>query len=282
MLRWSSLKGLTAIILFIVAAVLIEYLIILYAMKLGVKEESPVQWSFKFPVTNWTATLTLSPFFHLVPVAVIIALTSTWICLTKYVAMNPQKPSIEKDKLIKKASRKTGEESKIKLRFESSEKAFLSKIKLRFLKSRSIALFWRKVSFAKATIKSALLILLSFSALTLIVSILAYPKMIYQTLSNFYIHNPLLLGFVKTVGTATMGWFCSAFNNAVLNVAPLFRNFIQSVGSLIKPVVELSPAGKYLVIQNVAAWISASSVLLYGAITQRRHRLRRVKKSWRR
>jgi hypothetical protein len=280
-LRWSSLKGLTAIILFIVAAVLIEYLIILYAMKLGVKEESSVQWIFKFPGTDWTATLTLSPFFHLVPAAAIIALTSSWICLTKYVAMKPQKSSTEKGKLIKKAGRETRKESRIKSRFESSAKAFLSKIKLRLLKSRSIALFSRKVSFAKATIKSAFLILLIFSALTLIVSILAYPKVIYQTLSNFYIHNPSLLGFVKKVGTSTMGWFCSAFNNAILNFAPAFRNVIQSVGSLIEPIVKLSPAGKYLVIQNVAVWVSASSVLLYGAITKRRHRPRGVKKVWR-
>jgi hypothetical protein len=61
-------------------------------------------------------------------------------------------------------------------------------------------------------------------------------------------------------------------NNALLFAAPTFRDFVQSLGVIIKPLTELDNTGKYLVFQNVAAWASALSALFYGEYARKGYR----------
>jgi len=284
--QWTTLKGLTAILLFLIAATLIEYIVVLYAINLGVKDETLQQWSPQFPDTDWTITITISPLFHLVPIAVIIALVSSWTYLTRHVAVKPPEKWKGKAKSISKHGKERGFEEVKKLTAKMRD--FFGNLKSALLRIKGVAYIWQKIHFARATIKSASVVLLVFGALILLVSILTYPQLIYWTVSTAYRNDPLLLGFMtwisnsgKNIATALapIGWICSAANNALLSIAPAFRDFVLSLGGLIKPLVELDGAGKYLVFQNVAAWVSALTALLYGG---RKRKIYRYKKGRRR
>jgi len=288
-LRWATLKGLTAIILFIILAVLVEYAIVVYAISLGVREENPLKGSFKFPGTDWTITIAVSPLFHIVPLSVIITLVFCWVCMTKYAAMQPPKPIEGKPKA---KQQKKGQTQKAKETFASkicgTIRKFFGKIKSGLLRIKGVSYVWSRVSFARATIKSALITILVFLALILLISVIAFPGLIYGTFSNLYKGNPQLLEFVKSVNNALkgfvealgpIGWLCSAINNAIISAAPAFRGFVSALGGLVKPLVDLPPVGKYLVFQNVAAWVSALTVFSYGFFTRKGYRFRKAKRS---
>jgi len=288
-LRWATLKGLTAIILFLIIASLIEYAVVAYAISLGVREENPLQASFQFPGTNWTITIVVSPLFHLIPLSVIIVLVFSWICMTKYAAMQPQKPLEGKTKAKpqkKGEAQETG--GKFTSRIGGAVRKFFGRIKSGLLRIKGVSYFWSKVSFARATIKSAILTILVFSAIILLVSAVAYPGLIYGTFSNAYHGNPSLLEFVKSVNNALkgfvealgpIGWLCSAINNAIISAAPALRGFASALGDFVEPLVNLPPVGKYLVFQNVAAWVSALAVFSYGFLTRKGYRFRKAKRS---
>jgi len=284
--QWTTLKGLAAILLFLIVAILIEYIVVLYAINLGVKDETLQQWSFQFPATDWTITIAISPLFHLVPIAVVIALLSSWTHLTRHVAV--KSPERWKGKVKPSAKKRKERGFKEVKKLASKIRDFFGRLKSGLLRIRGVAYLWQKIHFARATIKSGLTVLLVFGALILLVSVLTYPQLIYWTVSNAYRGNSLLFGFVTSISNcgkgiaetlAPIGWICSAVNNALLSTAPAFRDFVLTLGSLTKPLVELDDAGKYLVFQNVAAWVSALTALLYG---ERKRKIYRHKKGRRR
>ncbi|MGB9683724.1 MAG: hypothetical protein ACPL1Z_02205 [Candidatus Bathyarchaeales archaeon] len=281
--RWTTLKGITALILFLITAALIEYVIVVYAVALGVREENPLQWKIQFPGTNWTATISVSPLFHLVSISTMMALVFSWICLTRYMAVKTPKAFREKPKLPPRRKRE-----KFTTKMVDAVRNFFGKIKSRMLKVKGIAYLWNKMSAARVTIKSAIILLLVFSTLILLASVLAYPRLIYQTFSNLYQGNPSLLEFVKSTNNALkdfaeavapVGWICSAINNALISAAPGFRDFVLTLGRVTKPLADLPPTGKFLAFQNLAAWISALTVLFYGAYMRKGYRYRKPKRS---
>jgi hypothetical protein len=270
-IRWATLKGVAAIILFLVIAALAEYLVVFYAVKLGVKDQMQLQGSFKFPGTEWTFTVFVSPLFHVVPLAVIISLMFSWTCLTKHAAVMPvekQKGKAENVKLEKKQKLK-------------SLKQFVEGIKSGLLKIKGVAYVWKEIHFARATIKSALMVLLVFLAFILGVSLLTYPQLIYQTIINAYKNDPSLLDSIKGTAQffAPVGAIFSVLNNALRAAAPLFRDFVLALGTVTKPLADLDNAGKYLAFQNIAAWISGLSALLYGEFRRKGYRYKRTRRS---
>ncbi|MEM2972325.1 MAG: hypothetical protein QW270_07915 [Candidatus Bathyarchaeia archaeon] len=254
-IRWTTLKGLTAILLFLITTVLIEYLFVLYAINLGVND-NPIKWSLQFPGTQWTTTMVVSPLFHLVPTAVIIVLAFTWIYLTRHVTVKTHEPP-PKAKAEKR-------------RAKVEKEGFLGKIKSKLLGIKSVAYMWQKIHFARATIKSALTVFLVFLVFAFTVSLLAYPKLVHQTVSNAYQNNPSLLNTMKGIAQALAP--LGAISNVFLPVAPAFGDFVQSLGVITKPLAELDNNGKYLVFQNVAAWVSALSALFYGEVVAAKKR----------
>lgn len=252
--RWSTLKGATALILFIALAAFIEYLIVAYAVSIGVRDDA----SFQIP---WLG-LVISPLFHLVPISTVIVLAASWTCMVKYVAM---KPSEKMKTPTNKA--KVPREERTGLRARVS--GFLGKMKL---------------GFTKATVKIAITILLVFLALVLLISALANPWLVYGVFAKLYQNNPQVLGFVKATNSALqgfaeavapVGWLCSSIDGAIKAAAPGFRGFISALSALTRPLADLPPVGKYLVFQNLAAWLSALAVLLYGAYTRKSYRHKR-------
>jgi hypothetical protein len=240
-------------------------------MDIGVKEEAGnlLQWTFSFPGTNWIITLAVSPLFNLVPAAVIITLLFSWIYLTKDIAIKPF------------ATRKGKSGPVTEKGKEAQVEKFFDRIKSGLLKVRGIAYVWQKIHFARATVKSALTVLIVFATFILIISLFAYPELIYQTISNGYQNNPSLLGFVK--GTeqafASVGRIFSVVNSAFVSAAPGFKDVVLGLGVLIKPLTGLDNVGKYLAFQNIAAWVSALVTIFYGEYIRKGYRYKGKRKS---
>ena len=104
--RWSTLKGLTALLLFLLVIGLIEFAVVLYAINLGIQGQV------------WTLTVTL---FFLIPVGVTITLASSWAYLTEHVPVKLHR-----------------EKRKGKAKLKGVENSFWSEIHLRTLKSALI------------------------------------------------------------------------------------------------------------------------------------------------
>jgi hypothetical protein len=264
--RWATLKGVATIILFLIIAMLVEFIIIIYAMNLGLKDEGALQWSFNFPGTDWAVTLTVSPLFHLVPIAVLISLTFSWLCLAKYMRAR----SVASQRRKFETAVKRGQ------RFKRLRKS-LGGIKSRLLKVKGIAYVSRKIYPSRITIKSALTVLLVFVLFTIFVSLLAYPNLIYKAIANAYANDPGLLNSIKGAGEF-FGFLSPIANALTANVAPGFRYFALGVGSIVAPLADADNAGKYLAFQNAAAWSCALLILLYGEFRQRGFTHRKAKR----
>ncbi|NIO37970.1 hypothetical protein GTO27_09740 [Candidatus Bathyarchaeota archaeon] len=277
--RWSTRRGLVAIILFLTVTTLAEYIVVLYATNLGVEDKTSLGWKLPFPGSQLTITLTISPLFHLVPAAVVVALTYSWTYLTNHLAV--RRPKTRKEKTRSEVDRSGKRNFKKIERLTSRIRSFFGEVKARLLKIKGIAHLRQRIHFARATIISALTVLLLFGTLILVVSLSTYPKLIHWTVSGAYQSSPPLVEFVKSVGSlgtnivaflAPINWVCSSINTALLSIASGFRDFVASLGGLIQPLAELDNAQKYLLFQNVSAWASALAVLLYGAYRRQSYR----------
>lgn len=273
-IRWTTLKGLAAIILFLVLAIIAEYIIVLYAMDLGASDPALLK-------IEWPVTITISPLFQLVPIAVIITLAFNWTYLTKKLAVKPQE--IRRGKIVIPPRRGT-ESKKFGSNTSRTVKRFFGRIKSTLLKVKGVSYLSQKIHFARVTIKSALTVLLTFLVLALIVSLIAYPQLIYRTVSSAYQNNPSLLNFVLSVNNSTkafaesvppVGWITTAVNNVLLAISPAIRDSGLGFGGLIKPLATLDNDGKYLVFQNAAAWICVLLILFYGEYMRKGYRYKK-------
>ncbi len=281
--RWITIRGLMAILLFLVFTVALEYLVCLYALSLGVEDVAPIEFSFQFPATTWIFSMTISPLFHLVPISVVVSLASSWTYLTRRIAVEATdkwKGRIRPDAAPR--VRERGVESLV-TRIQRSLRGVASG----FLRIRGIAYMWKKIHFARATIRSALTVLLLFGLSALVFSALAYPQLIHWAVSNLYQYNPSLLDFVnsanglgRTIADSIdpIRWISFGVYNGLTSVAPGFRDFALDTGSLIGPLALLDNASKYLVLQNAAAWVSASTALILSRSELRSGRYRRRKR----
>jgi hypothetical protein len=244
-----TLKGWETMLLFLVTAVLVEILVVWYALSLGVDDSMPLQWSFAFPGKSLSTTITISPLFHLVPIAVVFTLMSSWAYLKKQIAVKPSGARRARPSVITKRAK--------------AQKNRPSRMGSIFSRKKSAPGFQIETRPRRASLKSALIVLITFSALLLIISLLAFPGVIYQFVASSYQNNSSLDNFAR--GTATyLGTVFSSINNALIGAAPGFGYFAVSVGTVIAPLATLSNVGKYLFFQNVAAWTSTLIAFLYA------------------
>jgi hypothetical protein len=249
LIRWTSHRGLIAFIVFLAVAVLIEFLVVIYAITLGVTDPSVLQWSFIFPGTSTMLTLAFSPLFEMIPIVVILALASMWAYLTRQVAIRT--PEMQR--------RRADQHGK------KSRTSFLSRLNV-------ATIFGKRIQFARATIRSGLMVFVIFVLLAIVVSLFAYPQLIYQIVTNAYRTNPGLLDFFKGTGAAfsSIGTVFAGIDSALLSGSAGLRDFILGVGSIISPLANSDNAGKYLAIQNGSVWITAIIVIIYGRYGRRR------------
>jgi len=259
--KWTTQKGLTATLLFLALTLLIEYLIIYLFTSSGLTD------TFLF------TGLPISPLLHLLPLGVIAVLISSWIYLTKHIAVVPQKRPPTKPKRQHPRTRKA--------RFKSI-KHFFKKISKKLERiNRTIESFYQ-LHFARATVKSTATIIGVFLASILTIYTVASPNLIYEAVTGFYKTNPAFHGFVITTFETTqgigqtltpLGWLGSTINNALLAMAPSFRSALEGFGtSITGPTITLDLVWKYAICQNIAAWASALTALTYGQYTSHPHR----------
>jgi hypothetical protein len=281
MIRWTTSKGVITVLLFLAVAALIEYLVVLYAIRLGVQDTSVLQWSFKFPGTGWPVTIAISPAFNLIPICLIITLVFSWTYLTKKVSFRRQE--IRKGK-VETFPRQRIEKRGLRSRISRSAKNFSKRIKSKLPKTEWTSRLSQRIRFARATVRSALIVLLAFVAFMLLFSLLAYPQAIYQFVSSAYQTNPSLRNFVLGVdnwarGAAQalgpIGWLSASINNALIAAAPGVGNLGVALGSLISPIATLNNVDKYLFFQNASAWISVLAVIIYGERTGKGYRYKK-------
>ena len=263
--HWKSLKGSLSTIIFLAVAGIAEILIVLYAMDLGVKDVGQL-------TTSWPTTIKVSLLFELVPIAVVITLSFTWIYLTKKLSVRQTQP-IGRAEIKQPPSQKS---RPVKSPVQKTEST-LPKVK----GSPSV---WQRIYSARASIKSALIVVLGFVLLALVLSQLAFSGAIYQTITSSYqSHSPLyhfvtsvansLSGFAHAV--SPIGWIAAGIRNGLEVASPGVRVVGTAFGSLIGPLANLDSAGKYLIFQNLAAWISVFLILLYGQYSRRSYRYRK-------
>jgi hypothetical protein len=247
-----SLRELETLILFLIITVLAEFLVVLYAMSIGVKDQMPLQWSFTFPGTASRDTLSISPLFHLVPIAVILTLLANWTYLRRQVLIKPGEP--QRGKLGSAGKGAKGQRS------------LAQRLKFMFSRRKKTTSPGREVRVRRTNMRSALIVLAAFSALLILISLFAYPGLIYNAIATAYRNDPSLLNFVKGVGAAVapIGAVFSPINSVLRGAAPGFRDFVIALGAIITPLATLDNDGKYLVFQNAAAWISTLVILFYG------------------
>ncbi len=254
-------------ILFVLLTMLLEILIVLYAMSLGLKDTGLLQWSFQFPGASSPTTLAISPLFHLVPICVIATLAFSWVYLSKRLATKRQE--IRKGK-IEPLSRQKTEKKGIVSRIRLAGRDFSKRMKIRFSGINRAA---QRMRLGRPTVKSAIVVLLIFGAFILMFSLFAYPNLIYQSVSNLYGANAGTRNFVESVDSwargaaealGPIGWLANSINGGLLSSAPGFRDFAVGIGGVISPLASLDDAGKYLAFQNVATLISVLLILLYG------------------
>lgn len=269
---WATLKGSAATIIFLVLTILIQVFVVVYAMDLGVTDNGLL-------TANWPVTFSISPLFELVPIAVILTLLFTWLYVRKKLpakaAQSPGRTEGQGPRRaeLKKPAPKTGQSSK-----GSPEKAKSAPVE-----KKEISL-WKRLHFANPAIRSALVILLVFLAFVLLVTVLAYPSLIYQTLTGSYQNHSSFYNFVVSVSNSINGFlkaaspigsFVSAINGGLVAASPAIRSIGLALGSLTAPLANLDGPGKYLAFQNVATWMTVLLALFYGLSPRRRYRYRR-------
>ena len=276
--QWMTFKALIAIILFVIFALLIQWLIVLYSVNLGVKDTSLIQYEFQFPNSDWTIKITISPLFHLIPTVVIITLLSSWTYLTKHIAVRNRRKQFQSFKSVRSQTKKLNAKGTKGLMVKIKTAA--ENVKIKLLKIRSIAYLWQKIHFARATIKSGLIVLCIFVLFIFIISLLTYPQIIYLAVKGGYQHNIALRNFMMSIGNflhrimslPILNSIYSAINSGLRFVTPGFRGLVSQLGGLLEPLTKLPSSGKYLIFQNAATWISALIALFYGNYKQKNYR----------
>jgi len=281
MIRWTTQKGLTTVILFLAVAALIEFLVVLYAMRLGVEDTSVLQWSFNFPGTGWPVTIAISLAFLVVPICVIITLAFSWMYLTKKVSLKRQE--IRRGK-VETFPRKRVEQGGLITRISRALRNFSKRIKSKLPKTKRFSDFSQKIHIARPTIRSALIVLLAFVAFTLLFSLIAYPQALFRFVTDTYRTDPSLRHFVISADNWAKGaakdlgpiwWLGTSINNALVAAAPGVKSVGVGLGGLISPIATLASVDKFLLFQNAAAWVSVILVIIYGEQTGKSYRYKK-------
>ncbi|MFB0567377.1 MAG: hypothetical protein ACETVM_02170 [Candidatus Bathyarchaeia archaeon] len=278
--RWTAPKGFAATLLFLIVAFLLEYLIVYSFLSGGINDEFTWIKTFQVPYVNWSFTLAVSPLLHLLPLSVIIVLISSWAFLTRHLAFIPQRIKSAKKAAIKRQQPQ-------RRRFKSIRKFFkrinrsMQKIgrafNEAFLRIPGFSKLSKRLFFARTAIRSAVIILLAFVSFAFLAYLLAYPWRVHDTVINFYRENPSFMTFVIETQKRfqSLGQSLAPINNALLAAAPGIRSSLQSLGASAEPIAKLDITGKYLLVQNLAAWVCALISLTYGKYASARRYKRR-------
>ncbi len=266
---------------FLITALLVEYLVAWIFMSVGLTDTSSLTHVVSVPFTGWVFNVAISPLFHLVPLGVIVVLVSSWAYLLRQLVIVPQR--IESRKSYP-ARRERPKPKRFK-RFSTGVGSKLRGVGRIFkplyhwarnatLRTRGISNALQRLFFARTAIRSATTVFSIFLFLFILLLLAGYPRLVHNTIASLYKGNPSFHGFVLSAMSAAqstaqallpIGWVASTVNNGLLAVAPGFRSTLEGLGtSVVGPLTQLDIVGKYVICQNIAAWFSAVTALVYG------------------
>lgn len=283
--RWTTQKGLAAIVSFFALAIIIEYFIVALFLSFGLVDKYLLTPTFQFPGTNIFFTLSISPLFHLIPIGVIFVLGANWVYLTRYVAVVPRrmepskKPStmpkgrFQKIRPKRKSIRQFSKSlSKRFERINRSLKVFSNRISRTFLRIRGVSYVTQRLFFARAAVKSSATVLAVFIVSAFGLYLLVQPTLIYDVVVGFHQSNPSLQSMAEGIASSPIGGLTTGVSNALAGLAISFWNTFEGAGKLTISLVQLDLVWKYVICQNLAAWVSALAVWAYGKYSSRLYR----------
>lgn len=262
--HWTAPKNLLAIILFIMAVFVVEYVVV-QATAATVEDSATIT----LPLLN----VKISPSYHILPLVVITALTASFTHLASITAILPRKTQAMKRPSRQRTSRR---KSRLRTVRELTRRIGRAgrRIKGRILRIRAVSYISHRIYVARPLIRSATAIAGIFIILFLLVTFASYPGLISTATTSFYQWNTAFLSFVawtieasKAIATAIppIGIIGSSIQSVLSMAAPGFHNTIEGAASSITSgLVSLSPTEKYLIVQNVASWTVAAVTLAYG------------------
>jgi len=281
--EWKAPKGIIATTLFLLAASLLEYLVVWVFQVFGLTEKS----AFTCGVS--VLNVAISPLFHLMPLGVFVVLVSSWVYLTTQVAAVPYRaapkrpsPRLRERYKLSRFKRFSAGVGRGFRKAGQPFKALHRRIDNVFLRVRGVLQALERLLFARATVRSAAVILSAFFSLFLMILFAEYPGLIHSAVIGFYIGNPSFHGFVLSLMNGAqslaqalfpLAALASAINGILMAVAPGFRKALEGLGTyVLGPFVQVDLVGKYVICQNAAAGFSAVATLAYGRYVSARRR----------
>jgi hypothetical protein len=255
--RWTAPKGLLTIVLFLALAFISEFFIVFFFAFSGLTEV----FAYKF------FTVTVSPLFHLLPLAVILVLVSSWIYLTKHIAMRPHR--ISPAKVSESRRRRPGgrkSRSKSTRSIIGAVKNFFNQISSVFRRSRGGIFVQRRLSLGRVALESAITVLTIFLLSIILLSVLVYPNLFTDFAVGFYSTNSAFHGFAVSLAEALQGVIkaLAPIDNGLRAIAPGFRNAFEGlITSRPHSLTKEDLLWRYVFCQNAAAWVSAIAALAY-------------------
>ena len=280
---WTAAKSIIAVLLYLVIMLLLEYLVINAFLSYGLKDDAPLTGSFQVPGSETIFTVSISPVFHLIPLGVIVTLISSWMYLTRRMAVVPFQVSPKRRKETKRKPALERKPRFAKLRwFTNPVRRFFRRVRWRLkgigsavkssfhkfgtlLKIDRLSSLYNQSHFFRAALRGATVVISSFLLLTLGLYLFENPTFLYKVVSSLYQNNPSLLRFAfEAHKFAEMilqplnpgGWLSG--------LALGFRGVMSSFVPLTAAIAELDVLWKYLICQYLTASASTIVTLLYG------------------
>lgn len=244
--RWTAPKGLVTIGLFLALAFISEYFIVSFFAFSGLTETSVNP----FPV---------SPLFHLLPLAVVLVLISSWMYLTKNIITRPHRTTPAKVSKTRRRHPRRRTHATFKRSAIGTTKKFFSKISAVFLRSRDVSSSQRRLSFDRIALESTVTVLTIFLLSIILLSVLVYPRLFTDFAVEFYSTTSPLQGIMQALANALVP-IASSLNSVASGFSNAFGGLI---GTGSRSLTQGDLLLRYVFCQNAAAWISAISTFAY-------------------
>jgi hypothetical protein len=241
---WTAPKGLLTIGLFLALAFISEFFMVSFFAGSGLAETT----AYPLPV---------SPLFHLLPLAVILVLVSSWMYFTNHIATRPHR--ISPAKVSKSRRRRSRRTTKSTRNLMGAIKKFFSKISSVFLRSSGGSSAPQRLSFGNLAFESTVTVLTIFLLSIILLSVLVYPNLFTEFAAGFYSKTSPLQGFMQSLAEGL-----APIASVLDSIAPGFRSAFEGIVSARTPsLTEGDMLWRYVFCQNAAAWISALAALAY-------------------
>jgi hypothetical protein len=241
---WTAPKGLLTIGSFLALAFISEFFMVSFFAGSGLTE------TYAYP-------LPVSPLFHLLPLAVILVLVSSWMYLTNHIVMRPHR--ISPAKVSKTRRRRPRRTTKSTRSIMGAIKKVFSKISSVLLRSRGVSSAPQQLSFGNLAFESTVTVLTIFLLSMILLSVLVYPNLFTEFAAGFYSKTSPLQGFMQSLADGLV-----SIAGGLDSIAPGFRSAFEGrVSTRLPSLTEGDLLWRYVFCQNAAAWVSALAALAY-------------------